>query len=167
MRPKAYCHFCAHPLREKYVEGRMRLFCDRCSEPLYENPIPAACVILTNPQNQVLLVKRSVEPKKNLWCLPGGFMELGETPQQSAVRELREETGLRGRIERLLGTDSHSSAFYGTVTLICFLVREYEGEPGPGDDACDLAFFAPDNLPEIAFAVHQKFIRDYYQSMVR
>ena len=164
MRTKKYCHFCAHPLIEKYAEGRKRLFCENCNEPLYENPIPAACVIVTDERKQVLLVKRSTEPEKGLWCLPGGFMELGETPQETALRELREETRLNGKIDRIVGTDSHSSASYGTITLICFLVKEFQGKPAPGDDASELAFFSPEKLPEIAFETHRKFIRLCYDS---
>ncbi|MGE0084960.1 MAG: NUDIX hydrolase [Desulfococcaceae bacterium] len=163
MREKKYCHFCAHPLVTKHVEGRKRLFCENCKEPIYENPIPAACVIVADENSHILLVKRSVEPKKGLWCLPGGFMEIGETPQEAALRELREETWLSGKIDRIVGTDSHSSASYGTVTLICFLVTEFHGEPVPGDDACDLAFFSPEKLPEIAFETHRKFIRLCYR----
>ena len=140
----------------------MRLFCEQCNEPLYENPIPATCLVVVDNRNRVLLVKRSVEPKKGFWCLPGGFMELGETPEQSALRELKEETGLSGRINMLLGVSANPSSQYHTVLMIGFLVKSYTGNLVAGDDADDAASFYYDELPEIAFESHAKFIRKYY-----
>ena len=110
----------------------------------------------------MLLVKRSVEPKKGFWCLPGGFMELGETPEKAALRELKEETGLSGQINMLLGVSSNPSAQYHTVLMIGFLVKSYTGNLVAGDDADDAASFYYDELPEIAFESHSKFIRQYY-----
>lgn len=158
MQQKQFCHFCGNRLVQKEWEGRRRLFCTACDSPLYENPVPAACVILTDEQNRLLLVKRSVNPKKGFWCLPGGFMELGESPEDTALRELREETGLIGKIENLIGADSNSNALYGTVALICYRAAAVSGRPVPGDDASEVAFFAFTSLPEIAFESHRKFI---------
>jgi len=154
--------FCQHGLVEKFVEGRNRRFCEQCDMPIYENPVPAACVVLADEQNRLLLVRRSVAPREGTWCLPGGFMELGETPEISALRELEEETGLFGEIERILWADANRSRLYGTVALICFVVREYSGTLVAGDDASDAAFFRADELPEIAFPSHELFIRKYY-----
>jgi len=143
-------------------EGSLRLFCEQCNEPLYENPIPATCLVVVDKRNRVLLVKRSVEPKKGFWCLPGGFMELGEAPEKSALRELKEETGLSGQINMLLGVSSNPSAQYHTVLMVGFLVKSYTGTLVAGDDADDAASFYYDELPEIAFESHAKFIRIYY-----
>ncbi|MDM8537357.1 NUDIX domain-containing protein [Desulfobacterales bacterium HSG17] len=164
MRQKKFCHFCGNLLADKYFEGRVRRFCKNCNQPLYENPIPAACIIVTDKTGRLLLVKRSVKPKIGLWCLPGGFMELGETPEQAALRELKEETGLTGKIDRLISADSSTSAIYNTVALICYSMTEYSGEPAAGDDASDLGFFSSDKLPEIAFNSHKKFISFFYTS---
>jgi len=164
MRQKKFCYYCGKTLTDKHFEGRVRRFCSDCDRPLYENPIPAACIIVTDEAGRLLLVKRSVEPQKGLWCLPGGFMELGETPEQAALRELQEETGLTGKIDRLISADSSNSAIYNTVALICYSMTEYSGDPAAGDDACDLGFFSPDELPEIAFKSHKKFISFFYTS---
>ena len=93
MRKKTNCPFCADHLVEKFCEGAMRPYCEQCNEPIYENPVPATCLVVVEKSGDLLLVKRRVEPKKGFWCLPGGFMELGESPEQGALRELREETG--------------------------------------------------------------------------
>ena len=161
MQKKRYCPYCSNILTEKVLEGYRRLFCEQCKEPYYENPIPAACTVVIDDRRRILLVKRSVDPKSGEWCLPGGFMELGEKPDQAALRELKEETGLSGRIGRLLGVTSNHSDAYHTVLMIGYLVREYSGSLAPGDDAADAAFFDPGGLPPVAFQSHRHFIRLY------
>lgn len=161
MREKTFCHFCGNRLIRKEWEGRLRGFCETCNEPLYENPIPATCLIVTDETGNLLLVRRSVAPKKGFWCLPGGYMELGEEPEEAALRELKEETGLSGRIDHLVGVAASSNAIYGTVALICYAVTAYEGTMMPGDDAAEVAFFSVDRLPEIAFESHRRFIRHH------
>ena len=164
MRKKTFCPYCGTRLTEKRYEGSLRLFCEHCDEPIYENPIPATCLVVVDNRNRLLLVKRSVAPKKGCWCLPGGFMELGESPEQAALRELKEETGLRGRIEMLLGVSSNPSALYHTVLMIGYLIREYTGTLIAGDDADDAVYFDYGKLPEIAFESHARFVRMYYAS---
>jgi ADP-ribose pyrophosphatase YjhB (NUDIX family) len=162
MKGKKYCPYCGTGLTEKFCEGALRRYCNRCKEPIYENPVPATCIVLVDKKDRVLLVKRSVEPKKGCWCLPGGFMELGETPEKAALRELKEETGLSGKIDMLLGVSSNSSALYHTVLMVGYLVKSYFGRLIAGDDADDAAHFHYHELPEIAFESHASFIRMYY-----
>ena len=133
--------------------------------PIYENPIPAACLIVVDNQDRLLLVKRSVEPKIGHWCLPGGFMELGESPEQAGLRELEEETGLKGKNLRLFEVDSNTGSIYDTVTLICYTIKDYQGIPVAGDDASDVKFFRQEELPKAAFETHRKFIRNYYSPL--
>lgn len=162
MPPKTFCHFCGGRLTEKFHEGRTRLFCHHCECPIYENPVPATCLVTVDDQERVLLVRRSVDPKKGWWCLPGGFMELDETPEEGGLRELAEETGLTGKIKRLLGVASNPSPRYGTVLMTGYLVRSYSGTLYAGDDADAVDWFAYADLPEIAFDSHKKFIHLYY-----
>lgn len=160
-RVKQFCVYCGDRVGRRDWEGRHRLFCERCG-PLYENPVPSACVILVDGKGRLLLVRRSVPPAIGKWCLPGGFMELGERPQETALRELWEETGLRGRVAGILGADATPNRDYHTVALICFLVRDYDGTPTAGDDADDIGFFPADALPPIAFESHWGFIQAFF-----
>lgn len=96
----------------------------------------------------VLLVQRT---DSKLWGLPGGMMEVGETPAGAAERELYEETGLRGRATRLLGVlDARFAPNLHGLHLIApqFLV-EAEGEPQPTLETLDARFFAWDDLPPL------------------
>jgi ADP-ribose pyrophosphatase YjhB (NUDIX family) len=162
MRKKLFCHFCGTRLTERLCEDVVRLFCKKCNEPLYENPVPANCLVVIDKKERVLLIKRNVEPKKGFWCLPGGFMELGETPEEAALRELNEETGLSGRIDMLLGVTSNHNKLYGTVLMLGYLIKSFSGVLKAGDDASDVAYFHPDTMPELAFESHRKFVRIYY-----
>lgn len=159
MRKKTHCHFCGAVLTEKHLEGSLRLYCERCGEPIYENPVPATCLVVADGAGRLLLVKRSVAPKIGFWCLPGGFVELGEAPDSAAVRELKEETGLAGRIERLLGVTTSHSDRYHSVLMIGYLVRSFTGHLAAGDDASAVAWFSFDRLPDIAFDSHVHFIQ--------
>ena len=88
-------------------------------------------------------------------------MELGETPEQAALRELREETGLCGQIERLLGVSANPSDQYDTVLMVGYLVKRSAGRVQAGDDASAAAYFRFHQLPEIAFESHRRFIASY------
>jgi ADP-ribose pyrophosphatase YjhB (NUDIX family) len=77
------------------------------------------------------------------------------------LRELEEETGLSGNIEMLLGVTASQSSQYDTVLMVGYLVKDYSGTLIAGDDASDVAYFQIDELPEIAFASHKKFINEY------
>lgn len=162
MRKKTNCQYCGKMLAEKTYEDGMRLFCGHCNETFYENPVPATCIVTIDDRERVLLVKRNVEPKSGFWCLPGGFMELGENPEEGALRELEEETGLKGKIGILLGVTSSPSPQYDTVLMVGYLVKNYSGPLVTGYDASEADWFQYKDLPEIAFDSHLRFIRIYY-----
>ncbi len=163
MEQKKYCHFCGGSLIDRLVEGRRRRFCPGCARPIYENPIPATCLVVVNPCSQVLLVERSVPPKVGQWCLPGGFLELGEAPEDGALRELNEETGLQGRIDTLLGVATTPSNLYHSVLMVGFRVLEFQGRLTPGDDAAAVRWFDYPRLPTIAFESHRMFMRRHFE----
>ena len=92
-------------------------------------------------------------------------MECDETPEQAAVRELEEETGLKGRINTLIGVTTNPGSLYQSILMIAYLVTRFSGSAMAGDDACDVAFFDKTHLPAIAFESHSSFIRLYYSTL--
>jgi ADP-ribose pyrophosphatase YjhB (NUDIX family) len=136
-----------------------------CERPIYENPIPATCTVVINSDGRILLVRRSIEPKVGWWCLPGGFLEIGETPESGALRELAEETGLRGEIGSLLGVRTTPSQQYQSILMIAFVVSGFRGKAVAGDDADDVGWFDPDRLPAIAFDSHRYFIDRHFHEL--
>jgi ADP-ribose pyrophosphatase YjhB (NUDIX family) len=141
------------------VGDRPREVCSVCGEVFYHNPLPAAGALVLDDERRVLLVKRGIEPNKGAWCLPIGFAETGETIAEAALRELEEETGITGRVVRLIDADSWSSGFYGDLLVVTFEVQKLSGVATPGDDAAAVAYFAIDQLPPLAFASNEKAIR--------
>ncbi len=141
--------------------GRALPHCTTCGYIDYQNPRPAVAVIICNNAGQLLLARRAAEPKKGWWDIPGGFMEPGESAEQSARREITEETGLT--IEKLeyLGSlpDVYGPQAVPTINL-CFLARVADQTPIAADDAAALAWFDCDHLPaQMAFAHQATMLR--------
>ena len=156
-----YCPICSQKLVEGDDGQSMRPHCTTCNKFYYYNPVPAACCFLTNELGELLMVQRSVEPRKGLWTLPGGFVESGETTEEGALRELHEETGLTGTGTHLMGVSSLPGKISGGVIVIAYTVDSWKGEMEAKTDAMDLGFFAPEKRPEVAFEVHMELLKIY------
>jgi 8-oxo-dGTP diphosphatase len=153
------CAVCGRDLDTKKIEGRKRAVCPDCGWVVYENPLPSAAAFVKNPNQEILLVKRGVEPGQGKWALPSGFIEIDETPEKACLRELKEETGLCGNIVRLLGVYSQRSVMYKNVLIIGYEV-DATGILNAGSDSLIARFFKPSELPEIAFPSHRRMIED-------
>jgi 8-oxo-dGTP diphosphatase len=156
--PKRFCPLCGGRLERISREGRMRLYCGQCDRILYENPLPATAAAVLHDENDLLLVKRAMEPARGEWCLPGGFVELDETPEQGVLRELREETGLEGTVDHLIGVVPEASPLYGPLIIIGYEVSAHGGRLKAGDDAAEVKYFPLRGLPPLAFDSHQALI---------
>ncbi len=158
MIKKNFCPQCGRSLIEKYIEERHRLFCQHCLVPIYENPVPATAAIVLNEKGELLLVKRDREPKTGQWCLPGGYLELNETPEAGCLRELREETGLEGDIDHWHGNVTGDSPFYKSILLLGYSIKNIRGHLTPGDDCQDARFFKLSEMPPVAFRSHREIL---------
>ena len=163
MKEYKYCPICRSPLEKKMADGRERLVCGECGKIFYQNPLPAAACVVVDDKRRLLLIKRSVEPHKGEWCLPGGFIEMDESLFEAALRELREETGLTGCVKGVIDANIQESGMYGAVLVVGIEVIVGEGTLVPGDDASEAKFSSYDDLPEIAFESHTKFIKKYFE----
>ena len=154
-----HCPACGAPMRVAHHEGRRRPVCTRCGHIVYVNPYPAACLVVIR-DSYLLLVRRSIEPHFGEWCLPGGFIEWGESPEEAARRELLEETGVRAGSLSLIGAYDSITGRYRHVLLLAYRVHGWEGEPTAGDDASEVGWFSLDSVPRLAFKVHERVIAD-------
>lgn len=159
---RKYCYNCGSLLETQEIDGRLRKICPECKTVNYQNPVPSVAVILTDENNRLLLTKRAAEPGIGLWCLPGGFIEMGETPSETVVRETKEETGLDIVPVNVIDAQAKINGFHGDVVIIGYLGRIIDGELKPGDDAEEVEYFAIDNLPQLAFRSHIKFIEKHF-----
>jgi ADP-ribose pyrophosphatase YjhB (NUDIX family) len=162
-----FCPRCATRLVPRDDHGTRRPTCPACGFIHYRNPVPAAGVLLTRGAD-VLLVRRKFEPRAGTWCLPAGFMEDGETPERCAVRELREETGLRARLTGLYGVYAGFDDPRVRAVLILYTAERVGGRLKPGDDALDARWFPLSRLPRaIAFDSHRQALRELRPGAVR
>jgi len=154
-----FCQKCGHPisLKEDHEE-KIRAVCPSCSFTQYLNPIPAVAIVVINEASELLLVKRMYEPRAGMWALPSGYAEIYMSPEQNAIAEMEEETGLIGEIDHRIDWFYGFSPIYYRVLSIGFRMRVTGGTLRAGDDAEEARFFAIDALPEIAFAAHRHFI---------
>ena len=159
-----YCSNCGKKNVFGYMDGKNRFHCNFCKKIHYENPKPTATLICMN-ENKLLLVRRAIEPGKGEWGLPGGFIELGETANEAAIRELKEETNLKGNPIRLLGHCSHHNTIFGDVLLLGIEMKISNwNEMRAGDDAADATLFDINNLPTLAFSCHEKIVNFFKSS---
>ncbi len=150
IKKRTHCTYCGGLLISKKEGDVTRDYCDKCKTFFYDNPLPVAANIVMKDR-KILLVKRKNNPFKGLWCLPMGFAESGESIETAALRELKEETGIQGKIIDFVDVESGSSDMYGDLTFLTFETEWIGGELIAGDDAIEVNFFSFDNMPEMAF----------------
>jgi len=109
---------------------------------------------------KILLIKRKNQPFEGKWALPGGFVEYGEKTEDATVREVFEETGLKTKINHLVGvySDPNRDPRGHTVSIV-YILDICNGELKSGDDARDVKFFDLKNLPDLSFD-HEGIIKE-------
>ena len=152
-----YCHKCGDRLGEREVAGRMRPSCESCGETVFLDPKVAVAVVATEGE-KILMVKRDIDPMMGRWSLPAGYVDRGEVVEEAAVREVREETGVEVRLDSLLGVYSSRGA---PVILVVYAGTVTAGAASPGDEAQDVAYFPPDDMPEMPFPHDDRIMRDW------
>jgi ADP-ribose pyrophosphatase YjhB (NUDIX family) len=130
-----------------------RDICDRCGLIYYENPKIVVGSVVTH-ENRFLMCRRAIEPRKGYWTLPAGFMEHGETPEEGARREAREEANADIRIRDLLAIYS-----IPRIAQVQIMYRAELATPvfSAGIESLEVALFAWEEIPwdELAFpSVH-------------
>ena len=123
----------------------------------YKYPRPAVttdCVVFSVDDHKlkILLIERGHEPYKGFWAFPGGFLNMDENAEQGALRELREETGLKLQHIKELGSFSEVNRDpRGRVISIAFYALDRKSEVKGDDDAAQAQWFALDEVPRLAF----------------
>lgn len=126
------------------------------------NPFPTADVIIELDGGGIVLIRRRNEPPG--WAIPGGFVDYGETVEEAAIREAKEETGLDVELIKLLGVYSDPERDPRFHTISTVYVARASGIPVGGDDAAEAGVFAEDSLPEDIAFDHREILKDYFRS---
>ena len=155
--PANYCPRCGTALSAREIEGRERQFCSDCGRVVWRNPVPTAGVAVVGDEG-VLLTERAVEPGVGDWAVPGGHLELEESPGEAAARELREETRVRVDPDDLTVFDTFAAdQFEGKrIVSIGFAVRREvtAGEPAAGPEVTAVGWFTPESFARTGAAFH-------------
>ncbi|MEM7184184.1 MAG: NUDIX hydrolase [Spirochaetota bacterium] len=160
-----YCSNCGHSPLEYSIpkdDNRLRYHCSSCGTIYYSNPkIVVGCIPIY--QDQVMLCKRSIEPRAGYWNLPAGFMENGETLQEGALREVWEEAETKVEIQRM-----HTVYHVGHANQIYFffLAKMAKLEYKIGMETMEIQMFPLSDIPYEDLAFHsnvftlQKYIEN-------
>ncbi len=131
----------------------------------YKYPRPAVtgdCIVITKEVNaKVLLIQRGDEPYKGTWAFPGGFMNMDETTEQCAIRELEEETGLKVKDVHQIGAYSKvdRDPRGRTITVAYLAIIDKPISVVGQDDAAKAEWWPISDLPQLAFD-HDEIMAD-------
>ena len=158
-----FCSQCGSPTRLSIPEGdnRQRAICTVCNHIHYTNPrVIVGCV--PTYDGKLLLCKRAIEPRINLWTLPAGFLENGETAADGAVRESWEEARITAegvQLYRLYDVPYINQLY---IFFLC-QIRERKFEPGP--ESYETRLYENSEIPwdEIAFPVVKETIEEFFE----
>ncbi len=155
-----HCPCCAGELTWRRVAGRMRPVCERCGFIFFFN-LKVGAGVVVEVEGKVLLIRRAIPPGKDKWCLPAGFVEYDESPEEGASRECQEETGLTVELDGLWGVYHYRHDPRGRGILVLYSAHIVDGELKAGDDAEEVDFFPPASLPPIAFRSHRAALAEW------
>ena len=157
-----YCSQCGDPVTQRIPDGdsRTRFVCETCETIHYQNPkIITGC--LPFHEDKVLLCKRSIAPRAGYWTLPAGFLEIGETTAQGALRETAEEANASAEIIELYTLFSlpHISQVY-----MFYRAKLTDLDFHPGEETLETRLFHEHEIPwdELAFPVVTETLKHYF-----
>jgi len=145
-----FCNLCAAPVERRIPQGedRERYVCSQCNTVHYENPrMVVGCIV--DHAGHVLLCKRAIEPRYGYWTLPAGFLELGESTVQGAVRETLEEAGARVQVT---APYAHFDIPHIGQAYVFYRARMLSPEYSAGTESLEVKFVTLDEIPWDALA---------------
>ena len=158
-----FCSFCGQPviIMIPADDDRMRHVCTACNTVHYQNPkVVAGCIPVH--EARVLLCKRAIAPRAGFWTLPAGFMELGETSLEAAVRETLEEAQARVQVQDLYAVFNlpHVNQVY-----LMFRSVLLDQDFAPGRESAEVRLFTESEIPwqDLAFATIRQTLQFYFE----
>ena len=152
-----YCQRCGGTMVDRTVERKFLRACPACGFIAFQDPKVAAAVLVVL-DGGLVLVKRGVEPERGRWAFPSGFVDRGESVEDAAAREVKEETGLDVRITGLVGIYSETGS---PVILAVYSAEVTGGNLAPGHDADESATFPISDLPSLPFPHDNQILQDW------
>lgn len=143
--------------------GRRTIRCPKCQNKIevYQNPIPTVDIIIEIESKGIVLIKRKNPPYG--WAIPGGFVDYGESLEEAALREAKEETNLDVELIRQFHTYSDPKRDPRHHTISTIYIAKAEGILQAKDDALEIGFFTHSNLPDQIAFDHPLILEDYFR----
>ena len=126
----------------------------------YLNPLPTVDIIIELDDRGIILIKRKNYPFG--WAIPGGFVDYGESLEDAAIREAKEETGLDLKLIRQFHTYSKPDRDPRHHSISTVYIAKSNGTPSAADDATAVGIFSRDNLPSPIVFDHAQILADYF-----
>jgi len=156
-----FCPRCGGSLKSRLIKAGEpeRLVCSQCAFVFYLDPKVVAGTII-EIDGRIVMLKRGIGPCYGMWAIPGGFVDVGESVPDAAIRETREEVNLTVEIISLIGVYSY---FHVAAVIIVYGAAVIGGELRAADEALEVRLFAPRAIPweRIAFSSTRDALRDY------
>ena len=131
----------------------------------YRNPVPTVDIIIEIEDRGIVLIKRRHPPVG--WAIPGGFVDYGESLEEAALREAREETSLEVTLIRQMHTYSEPDRDPRQHTITTVYIARGRGVPVAADDAEAIGIFGKDSLPQPLMFDHARILKDYFTKYQR
>jgi ADP-ribose pyrophosphatase YjhB (NUDIX family) len=138
--------------------------CPKCKSEIevYKNPIPTVDIIIEIESKGIVLIKRKNPPYG--WAFPGGFVDDGESLEEAAVREAKEETDLDVKLIEQFHTYSDPNRDPRHHTISTIYIAKAKGIPQAKDDAIEIGIFDESSLPDAIAFDHRSILKDYFKS---
>ncbi len=157
-----YCPLCAASLTEKHMYHALRLTCTACDFVLFLEPKVVTVVVVVF-DGKLLLGRRNIDPGKGLWSFFSGYMERGEKVELAAIREVKEETNLDVHLETLIGIYSEIGNPHVVIAYRASVINnDVSAMVAQPDEVYELALFAPEEVPPLAFPIDTQIFRDWH-----
>lgn len=132
---------------------------------VFRNPLPTVDIIIEVENRGIILIKRKNSPVG--WAIPGGFVDYGESLEDAAIREAKEETGLDVTLIRQLHTYSRPDRDPRHHAISTVFIAIAAGTPAAADDAMEVGIFTRDHLPRPIVFDHAEILEDYFDVFVK
>jgi 8-oxo-dGTP diphosphatase len=156
-----FCPRCGNSLEERYLEAEqhIRKVCSGCGFIFYLNPKVVAGAI-PRQEDHIWLARRSIEPSSGSWTFPAGYVDLGESVPEAAIREAREETLLEIRLDTLLNVYSYANV---GIVLVVYCATVVGGVAGTTPESQEVRAFRLEDIPwtSLAFQSTREALTDY------
>jgi ADP-ribose pyrophosphatase YjhB (NUDIX family) len=158
-----FCPACGGPLEPRQLKAGdpMRPVCARCGYVHYLDPKVAVGTVIVTGEDEIVLVRRAIEPGYGLWVFPGGYVDRGEEITVAAIREAREESGLEVRLDGLINIYSYPGR---PIVVIVYKASVVTGRLQVDEESIEARLFSRAEIPwnQLAFRSTREALEDFY-----